>query len=257
MSELSYQNFDLGPALKRSVIIHVIIVVTVIASNLIFTPSKKAYIPTLRVDLVALPDVLKSEVKNPKLDAVSKVLDEVDHQQQKAQAEKSLKSEPLADPNEMLIKPKKKAETSHVIANKNRHALDRIKALAKLGNDAPQKTDEEATVVKGNMLSPGSSVSGEAKEASAASYYDTLRDRLQDNWTLPAWVARLPLDAQIKIYLDHQGRLKSFKFIKPSGNEQFDDAIKRALEESQPFPPPPEALKTMLSNEGVLIGFPL
>ncbi|MEO5970692.1 MAG: TonB family protein, partial [Bdellovibrionia bacterium] len=112
-------------------------------------------------------------------------------------------------------------------------------------------------LVRGNKLSPGTSLSADAKEASEANYLDSLRDRLRQNWFLPAWIAKQSLNAQVLVRIDAAGILREFRMVKLSQNAQFDEAVKQALQQSQPFPPPPLELKTGLLSHGILIGFPL
>lgn len=53
-----------GRALKISVILHVLFLVSVLFKALVFPSQPKPYIPSLRVDMVALPDVLKKDLQN-------------------------------------------------------------------------------------------------------------------------------------------------------------------------------------------------
>jgi hypothetical protein len=46
-------------------------------------------------------------------------------------------------------------------------------------------------------------------------------------------------------------------FVRPSGNSQFDDAVRKTLQQSQPFPVPPIEIRPTLAADGILVGFPL
>lgn len=164
-----------------------------------------------------------------------------------------------AAPDELVLKPKQAAHEKPAKREKKlRSALDRIKALEKIeDSESTNKPVARSAIVKGNKLSKGTSLSGDARESQDSGYYDQLRSKLQENWELPVWIARQNLDARIRIYIDSNGRMRNYRFVKASGNDQFDAAIKKTLEESQPFPRPPEDLASSMLVDGVLVGFPL
>jgi hypothetical protein len=218
-------------ALRASFIAHALFILLVLFKGLIFPSAPKPYVPTLRVDMVGLPDVLKKDLRALPTDTS------------------------VADPDELVLHPKKKSLTNQSREKKLRSALDRIKALSKITADDTPKS--KTILVKGNKISKGAALSGDAKEAAEASYYDLLRGKLQENWALPVWIARQNYSAQVQLFVDGRGRVKSFRFVKTSGNAQFDSAIKKTLEESQPFPAPSEDVAGSLLTNGVLIGFPL
>ena len=237
-------SFDFSRALKASLIGHVLLAVLILFKGVLFSGSIRTYFPTLRVDLVGLPDTLKKDLQSPKQLALKKEI------------EKILKAKPVPPiAKEMAqddgMKLKSTTQSKHSVEKQNRNALQRLKALAKIQNVTPP------VLLKGNQISPGTSLSGDSKEASESHYYDLLRDRLQENWALPSWVARQNWQAQVQIYIDFHGKLRTLRFLKVSGNPQFDEAVKRTIQESQPFPFPPQDLKISLLTDGVLIGFPL
>lgn len=250
-------DHDLSVGLRRSLYFHVGLALLVLFKSLVFPGKPLHYTPTLRVDIVGLPDVLKKDLAHIR-----------PAQQQQALSEKLKKAteaaeniKPIApEPNERVLNPKKtpiapthslnSSENPSGVSKKNQSALARIKALEKLG-------DGENVLIRGNAISKGTSLSGDAKESSEEDYLDLLRNQLQQNWSLPVWLARQKLSAQVQIFLDHQGRLRNFRITKTSGNPQFDEAVKRSIQESQPFPPPPANVASALLGHGVLIGFPL
>ena len=218
---------------------------------MIFPGTAKLYIPSLRVDVVGLPDVLKKD-KMIQPDDIAKALEKA------KEAAKNIKPvikkpepKPLetAAPDEMLVKPKP-MDTQKDREKRNKGALDRIKALEKL-------LAQPKVIVKGNKISKGTSLSGEARENAESGYYDSLRSRLQQNWDLPVWIQRQNLSAQVQVFIDGRGQIANFVFMKTSGNPQFDDNVKKTLAQSQPLPIPPAGLSDSMLTRGILIGFPL
>lgn len=254
---------DYHQGLKWSLGLHGGVLALILLKSFVFPGSPVRYLPTLRVDIVGMPDVLKKDLTSAK--AAKELRDLIKNAEKKDQARKPkpLPKVELAKPDEMVLHPKKQTpEASKDVSKKNEKRrekaleakLNRMKALARISADLDEKP---APVIKGNQISKGSSVSGEARESAQASYYDGVLDRLRDNWALPVWLSRQDLSAQVQIFIDAQGRLHDFRFVKFSGNSQFDDAVKRALKESDPFPAPPRELSENVLVNGILFGFPL
>ncbi len=256
------ERFSRG--IKRSLIFHAIVFSIIILKSLVFPGKPLTYVSSLRVDLVGLPDTLKKDLTRlPKpVDPTQKLTEEVKQPESKAKevktptVAKSQKDVEQAKPDEMVLKPKH-AESPKDRQNRLKNSLARIKSLAKITSEAETMPTSTNVAVKGNILSKGTSLSGDAKESAETSYFDLVRDRLQENWALPVWLARQKLSAQIQVFIDSRGRLAGSKFIKSSGNAQFDDSVKKTLTESQPFPVPPSEIASSVLVNGILVGFPL
>lgn len=267
---------DFNKGLRWSLALHGALGLFVLLKTLVFPGEPKPYTPSLRVDIVGLPDHLKNELQRlprdlPKggtTEDLSKALQKAQEDAQrvkKTQAESrptAAKPEKAqASSDELTLNPKKAPPSGKEDRQKKlKSALDRIKALSKISDSesqSPAPAAKSAPLLKGNRISKGTSLQGDARESQDSGYYDLLKDRLQENWLLPVWIARQNLSARIRIQIDPRGRLKGFQFVKPSGNAQFDEAVKRALTESQPFPFPPEEIASSVLVDGILIGFPL
>lgn len=266
------QSPQLSVGLKWSGLAHALLFMLVVFQNLLFPSTPILYVPTLRVDLVGLPDVLKKDLKTPtqmkaenqtKQD-ITKILKEAEQAAHKIKERESRKEPELKSPDHsMTIASKAKLEkegSKKTVENKNKNALARIKALAKVQpTEEPSRSASPSTlkIIKGNRLSPGTSLSGEAKEGLAAEYFDLLKEHLLDNFTLPPWLSRQNFSAQVVLFIDSRGQIRRYNFVKLSGNPQFDDVIKKTLQESQPLPLPPQSFQASLITNGILVGFPL
>ncbi len=259
---------QLGRAMTWSLIGHGAIAIALILKSLVFPGNPVMIAPSLRVDLVGLPDLLKKD-----LSSVPKTLPKSDLQQKLEEAARDAKKikpvpqEEAVKPDEMVLNPKKvekKAEPddekakAKEKAKKIDSALAKIRALERLKEKSDAETsDDDALVIKGNQISKGTSLSGDARENAQAGYYDLVREALVEYWSLPPWLGRQKLSAQIQIRIDPAGRVLSAKFTKPSGNAQFDEAIQATIKEAQPLPRPPKELLSSLADDGVIVGFPL
>ncbi|MGK5090068.1 cell envelope integrity protein TolA [Bdellovibrionota bacterium FG-2] len=235
------RDFKLG--VKWSLGAHAAVLVFALVKSLIFPGIPLPFIPALRVDIVGLPDVLKKDVQA--LAPSKEVADALKN------IDQAIKKEIEKTKDEMILKPKHATDKKER-QKRIRSALDRIKSLAKLTD-----TEKKTGLVKGNKVSPGTSLSPDAREAAEASYFDLIRDRLQGNWALPVWLSRQDLSAQVVVYIDLRGNLKNFQIVKSSGNAQFDEAVKKTLADSQPFPIPPDGISGVVASDGIMVGFPL
>ncbi len=253
MTGLRSPEERLSAGLRWSLIIHGALLMTAFMKTVVFPGKPVTLLPTLRVDIVALPDVLKKDLKLP-----SSILNPAPPSPPPQKKSTSAPEEKAA-PDEMVLKPSKVKEASKQREKKLKSALNRIKALEKIASENEPPKEKAAPLIKGNKISKGTSLSADALEAATASYYDTVRDRMQEKWELPIWLSRQQnLSAKVMIFIDSRGKIRSFHFVKNSGNAQFDDEVKRTLQQSQPYPPPPPGeIASKLLTDGILVGFPL
>jgi TonB family protein len=251
---------DYNTGLKWSLGAHFGVLAFLLIKTVVFPSTPTVYVPTLRVDVVGLPDILKKDLKNAPIS--KEISDALKKAEQDAKQIKPTKLPPvsppkeMADPDEMVLKPTPKSDKKNEKAREKsmKAAMDRMKALASI---ARMEEKQSSPVIKGNQISKGTSLSGDAKENNEASYNDDVLSRLQQNWALPVWLSRQNLSAKVQIYIDARGRLHGFQFVKLSGNPQFDDAVKRTIQESAPFPAPPGAVADSMLVNGIIFGFPL
>lgn len=206
--------------------------------------APKVYIPSLRVDLVALPDLKKNELQDltpPSESAAPPDTSEA----------KKIEVPSETDGDFSLQKKKDKSKKEKEAQERLKNALARIKALEKIKamSGAP---------VKGNAISKGSSVSGDAKTSLETTYFDVVLERVRTYWELPKYLQeQAQLSAQVTIFIDRKGLVTRTVISQSSGNAAFDNEVKRTLQSAAPFPEPPIAILPDLAQEGILLGFPL
>ena len=249
------ETVEQGKLLRRfillSVALHMLVLTGAAIKALLFPSHPIEYLPSLRVDLVSLPDMKKTDQIQPKpAEPAPTAVPPQEQVKPKPQIKPDIKPE---DNGDFAVQQKKKkaerAKKEKEAQKKLKAALERIKAIERIKALAGDE-------VKGNQISKGSALSGEAKTSLETTYFDVVLERVRSNWELPKWLQDQNLSAKVLVYVDARGQMKSFKFTKPSGNEQFDSEVKRTLQASSPFPLPPEAIVGDLSN-GILLGFPL
>lgn len=219
-------------AIRWSVVLHSTLAVALLVGRFVVPTDRIVILPSLRVDLVGLPDVLKKDLSKMDLS--------------QPPAETALPSRKARSADEVGLKNSSQADK--VRRERMKNAMDRIKALNKI---------QEAAPIKGNKISKGSSVTGDAKESIERTYYDDLHARLQRFWSLPVWLERQNLSAQVTVTIDSQGRVIGYNFVKRSGHSRFDQEVARTIESAQPLPAPPAELLRTLRRQGIVLGFPL
>ena len=255
MATIHLPESNQDQTLKRfflfSLALHAFLIVFLVVKSMFFPSNPKEYIPSLRVDLIGLPDLKISETKV--LPPTPKAPEEVSKTEE---SKKEVKVDTKAenDGDYSLKKKKKNSKPTQkelAAQQKLKNALARIKALERI--KALQNAE-----IKGNAISKGSALSGDAKTSLETTYHDVILERIRSNWELPKWLQEQEnLKAKVAIFIDRRGQLARFEFRKSSGNEQFDAEVKRTLELSSPFPVPPEGIVSEIANDGVLLGFPL
>jgi len=282
----------LPAGIRWSLIAHGAALIILIVKGLIFPGEPAMIAPTLRVDMVGLPEILKKDLQDvsktpPGIQDALKNAEEAAKQElaakkREAEADTASEEEDRTDPDELVLQAKKKREAEErkkrdeeeknkreKLAReakerldrerRTKNALDRLKALSKLESEKSDTSNEpgNGVVIKGNRLSGGASLDPAAREGLESSYYERVRNRLVENWALPVWLTRQNLQAKVVVFIDERGRLSNFQFTKNSGNETFDEAVRKTLRDSQPYPLPPTEIAPSLQSTGILVGFPL
>ena len=233
-------------SLRLSVALHAAFFLFLIAKEALLPSTPKEYLPSLRVDLVALPDQKRNELPAPLPTPATVTPPEV------LAPRNAVEIPIVSEKGDLSIGKKKSKSKKEKEAQKRlKQALDRIRAIERI------KMLAGGDEVKGNAISKGSALTGEARQALETTYFDVVLERVRTYWELPKWLQGQNRSAKVMIYLDGQGQLKTFQFVQTSGSESFDSEIKRTLQSAAPFPVPPAALASDISKQGILLGFPL
>ncbi|MBI3542004.1 MAG: TonB C-terminal domain-containing protein [Deltaproteobacteria bacterium] len=243
---------------KLSAAAHAALTIAAVALSLAVPREPTKFLPSIRVDLVALPDVKKADLG--KLDDINEKLKEASQESKKLlEKSKAKKAEPVpTPPDEMALKDKTKPKEKEKEKSKDsskkdlQNALDRIKALAEIEKDTKQSKNKGKPPVRGNKVSQGDSATG-APTIDMNAFVSKMRSRLQENWNLPVWLSTKNLDAKVVVFLDRAGFVKNTVLAKSSGNKQFDDYCLKTIRMAQPFGAPPDDIL----SDGVTLGFPL
>lgn len=257
--------------------LHALVISIFTLKTVFFTPETIDFTQAVRVDMVGLPDktppkdLAAPAKENPKpaLPAKEELKEKPAEKPPEKVAEK--KPEPKPEPVKLPpAKPKEDGVNLEKVKAKQQNALDKLKAMAALEkikedvaeekkktatNAGTGKSDTGSAPIRGNVVSPGSSLTGIAKLQND-SYVSDLDRHIKQNWTIPEWLAKRDYKAQVRLYIDSRGNILDRKIVKSSGNPSYDEEVIATIDRSAPFPAPPEKLIAVFSVDGILIGFP-
>ena len=158
-------------------------------------------------------------------------------------AEKKLKEKLKEKKKEAEKVAKKKAE------DEKAHKLAEAEAMKKLKLDAEREAAMKALKPKdgkkgreklaGNKAATGNAASGNIGTTQDA-FNSLIQQHVKEHFNIYAWQQRKNLVAIIYIELNPDGRLKAKKIVKRSRDPVYDSAVLQAVEESQPYPIPPD-----------------
>lgn len=250
-----------------SLALHGAFIASSLLGNLIFPSDAELFIPTVQVDMVALPDLVKSE-NEPLIDK------SLTPKEEAKPAEKP--PEKVAEKEPEKVKPKEAPKPDEMSLKRERDnaakkALERLKEeMKKAQKDAQKKKLEELAdrkkadsdrlealrrALKGNQVNEGTAVSG-VNEATKNAYIGMIQNAIKSNWALPSYYQDKGLSAHVVIQIGSSGQLVGFRFTKPSGDDRFDEYVRSAVQQSAPFSAPPEEMARTLRG-GIGVRFPL
>ncbi len=248
--------------LQISLGLHLALFLFMMLGQWIFPSSTELFQPSVQIDMVALPDIVKSSA-DLNIDTSLPIKD-APPPPPKPEPEPAPAEEEIALPT-----PEQKDKQAESDAKK---ALERLRNQKKKEQKAEDKRQQDLlqqrekdlkrfeetyrTAIKGNQLNEGTSMTG-AMEATKNAYIGHVQSKLQANWALPVWLQSQGLRAVVVIYLDARGNIIRYQFSQSSGNDAFDNYVKGTLKNSSPFSPPPEEMAKILRNSGLGVKFPL
>lgn len=273
----SQNDEQISRGIGISFAIHALIISAFTLKTVFFDPEPIDFSQAVRVDIVGLPDkvdeknLLPPSKENPKpaLPDKEPVTEKPVEKAPEKVTEKKVEP-PKPEPVKLPPTPSKKEEGVNLekVKNQQKNALDKLKALAaleKIKEDVAQEkrktppgTGKDSTgsaPVKGNVLSPGTSLSGLAK-LQHDNFAADLDRHIKQNWALPEWLAKRDFKAQARVFIDSRGNILGRKIVKSSGNPSYDEEVLATIDRSAPFPAPPEKFLAIVSVDGILIGFP-
>lgn len=233
---------DFKKCLAVSLFLHFAIVIF-FSVRFLFFPSEPLILQNaIRVDVVDLPDKVKS-LPEPTI-------------AEPAEPEPVAKQEP-PKPKEIPKAVELKKEPEKKVETKQKDAFNKLKQLSALDKLKEKKAEEpKATApLKGNMLNSGDSLTG-LEKIQFDDYFSKLKAHVRERWDLPQWLANANLSAQAGVLIDERGFVIKKQLIKSSGNEIFDNKVIATLEKSSPFPSPPPRLRDLVGSRGIVFNFP-
>jgi TonB family protein len=225
-----------------------------------FPDESFLYESAIRVDLVALPDKL-STVPDPPIEAPKEINEPIKESRPREEITTKAKDRklPVIEPNETTValeklKDKKKNAVESAIDKLRKDvAIEKVKGMLK--DQKNEDSKPQPTIYKGNILSPGTELTG-VNKMDHQDYHTALDRHVKEYWRLPEWVAKANLKTQVRIYLNENGLLVNAKIVKSSGQASYDESVMESVKKASPYPAPPTKFRDIVEVEGILLGFP-
>ncbi|KYG60692.1 cell envelope integrity protein TolA [Bdellovibrio bacteriovorus] len=273
LEEEKQQDDQLSRGIGISIALHAAIISVFTLKAVFFTPEPIDFSQAVRVDMVGLPDKVEPKtLPAPAKEEAKAALPEKNQAEEKTvekPPEKVVekKTPPKPEPAKPVAK-KEDGVNLEKVKSQQQSALEKLKAMAaldKIKNDVAEekrkaaagagKSDSGAQKIKGNVLSPGTSLTGLTK-LQHDTYASDLDKHIKNHWALPEWLAKRDFKAQAVVFIDSRGNILGRKIVKSSGNPSYDEAVLQTIDNSAPFPAPPEKFLAIVSVDGIMIGFP-
>lgn len=273
MNYLEQETFKKDDQFSRGIgvsfALHALLISFFTLKTVFFTPEQIDFTQAVRVDMIGLPDkTTPQDLPAPAKEEPKAALpDKATPEPVATPAPKS----PAPKPEPVVAKapPHKDAEVNlEKVKSKQQSAIDKLKALAALEKIKDEvaaeknkplpgagKSNDGTQKIKGNVLSPGTSLTGLTK-LQHDTYAVDLDRHIKQNWSLPEWLAKRDFKAQARVFIDSRGNILGRKIVKTSGNPSYDEEVLQTIDRSAPFPAPPEKFLAIVSVDGILIGFP-
>lgn len=246
----------LSQGLLVSALLHALLVAVFAIKAVFFATEAIDFSQAVRVDLVALPEKISPQP------APEPVVVQKNPVEQEAKPTPIMPEAKAPTPETKVTLPQKTEKTPDAInldqvKSKQKSALEKLKAMAAMEKFKEELSKKAAPQqkIKGNVLSPGTALTGLSK-LQHESYANTLDNHIKQHWSLPEWLANREFRARARVFIDANGNILDRKIVKSSGNSSYDDAVLQTIDRSAPFPAPPEKFVAMVSVDGILIGFP-
>lgn len=254
---MSFLSKELKPYLKLSIGFHVGIFLFFGVKVLIFPDLNLDDQGTIKVDMVALPNLednkkvtsagSKPEVKKvetPKEKPAPKPVEKAPVAKKEPEKKKPNPAEPKMDESSAFEK------------------LKEMQAMQKLSQkqEVVETTDDQEgqptdNPIKGNRLAEGDSISGVSR-IQYDNYKQIVHNAVKNKWQLPSWMQESDLFAEALIKINETGHVTEQVLITSSGNSMYDKYVTQAINEASPFPAPPDKFVNIVGVKGVVLRFP-
>ena len=219
--------------------VHLLTAFLFLSSNYLwsfFREDKFIISPTsIRVDIVALPDlpVKKETAKKQEKPIVLPIETKKKPETPKKEPEKQ--------------KNLKKEEEKH-------QPQDSQKTKQSEETKSEQKMDSEEAN-KGNQLvkgeKDGEKTSNQEQLSEIRNYMRLVANQTKINWNLPKYLTDIDLKTEIEIKINKKGDVTHKQIVSSSGNDFFDSFVLKAIENSTPYPSPPNSVRNAV-QEGIV-----
>ncbi|HEY9790992.1 MAG TPA: TonB C-terminal domain-containing protein [Candidatus Obscuribacterales bacterium] len=102
------------------------------------------------------------------------------------------------------------------------------------------EADKAAAAAKAKSANAGQSDADLAKPEELAAYRKQLEDAIKNNYKPPKFDVDTDTKTALKLTVDPKGQVKDLSWARQNPNEDFNNALQKAVDQSKPWPVPPK-----------------
>ncbi len=245
---------ELPKALIYSVVAHGVVLLLLVVRVVIFPSEPLVHQQTIRVDMVGLPDRISG---NPPPAAARPEPKPAPAPTPKPPPppQPAPKPEPTPPPPKKEPAPAPKPD----VRQSQQAALDRLAEIERRQQAARSgpivETRETETQYRGNIISPGTSLTG-VDQIQHENYLGDVHAHVMKNWNLPQWLVEAGYRARVVVLLDPRGFVTKISFIERADNDIFNQKVVESIQTASPFPAPPRKFEAIFATQGLELRFP-
>lgn len=206
----------------------------------------------IRVDVVGLPEKMTEQELKPAAEPPKAETKPVELPKKETAPPPKPAAPVVSTPSKNKAADLAKSQREALSQLKTAQALEKLKNMKETGKSDSKK---EGTLIKGNTVAAGNSLTG-LERIEYDRYFDDLKIKVRDNWSVPQWLAEAQLKAQVQVIIDERGYVVKKVIRRSSGNEVFDSSVLEAIDRSSPLTPPPKRLQGLMATSGIVFNFP-
>ena len=244
-----YPEFSREPALLWMIIISIGVHLAIFIGSLVLPEldtSRKTFAPVYTVDLVSLPAPASPPSSSTPASQAPAVEEKAISLPDKAARlpETPVVKEPEPIP---IIKKKRSQKIKVKEPPTEKRIEEQLKRLEKVEEKknqavAQKNLDQALNRLRAEESSTGPAEGGGQIGLRLQLWKTRVWNKVRGNWSYPEILAakQREFEAVVQVSVTREGKIRTYKLIKPSGNAVFDQSVIRAVRLSEPFPPFPE-----------------
>lgn len=255
---MAIKIFGIEPELKRklkiSFFVHLVLLLILLLSpsgSVKRTPREGIY----RVSLKSIPVGISGEVKSSPTEITAPVSAP---RTEKIVNIPEAKKESLTKKSKSAQEAIQQKQTKKAVSEKEKKKKETLTTqediLAMINSARKELSTSGSAQTKGSVEGESSIITGASLSGTAKEYYDSVEQKIKNEWVLPGAMAQeaKKLKTVIGIIIKRDGSIDKIWVEESSGNIYYDRAALRAVKKASPLPPIPAQMPDKTLEIGII-----